>query len=96
MRKFQLFFGLLMLSVLYLLAVQTATAQTFDERLCVPMDAIAQAVAQHQADGKDARVENAGEGVLRVFINNVMTVWAPHPSGAMVWCMQEHLGGQGA
>lgn len=28
MRKFQLFFGLLMLSVLSLLAVQTATAQT--------------------------------------------------------------------
>ncbi|WFG40862.1 hypothetical protein ParaKuw1_00029 [Paracoccus phage ParKuw1] len=90
-----LILGLLAITV-FLLTVGAASAQpAFDDRLCAPLDEIALAVAQHSAEGKQASVEN-DNGNLRVLIDNTLTVWAPHPSGAPVWCMQEHLGGQGA
>lgn len=95
MRKLQMMMGLMMLATLSLFAAHAVSAETFDDRLCVPMAAIAQAVAQHDAEGTYTEVESVGGGVLHVLIGNTMTVWAPHPSGALVWCMQEHLGGQG-
>lgn len=95
MRKFQMLFGTLVLGVLSIMAAQAASAETFDDRLCVPMPAIAQAVAQHASEGTYTEVEHVGEGTLHVLIGHTMTVWQ-NMEGTLLWCMQEHLGGQGA